>query len=72
MGRAAIRADLYSLTAEGSTSLVPDGVRFARSGDGKFVELAIDKAKIDDSIAISTLIDLNAEGRLNRIRLPSR
>ena len=39
-----------------------DGVSFARSADGKVVELAIDRAKIDNSTAVSTLIDLNAEG----------
>jgi Ca2+-binding RTX toxin-like protein/peptidoglycan/xylan/chitin deacetylase (PgdA/CDA1 family) len=53
-----VRAALYSL-ADGNTTLITDGVSFARSADGKIVELAIDKAKIGDSTAVSTLIDLN-------------
>jgi Ca2+-binding RTX toxin-like protein/peptidoglycan/xylan/chitin deacetylase (PgdA/CDA1 family) len=57
-----IRPTLYSLAEDGTPTLVTDGVSFARSADGKVVELAIDSAKISNSTAVSTLIDLNAEG----------
>ena len=43
------RPALYALTANGDATLVTDGVSFARSVDGKFVELAIDKTKIGNS-----------------------
>jgi hypothetical protein len=57
-----IRPTLYSLAEDGTPTLVTDGVSFAHSADGKVVELAIDSAKISNSTAVSTLIDLNAEG----------
>ena len=44
---------------DGAPVLVEGGVSFARSADGKFVELAIEKAKIGNSTSVSTLIDLN-------------
>ena len=56
-----VRPSLYALAANGDPTLVTDGVSFARSADGKIVELAIDKTKIGNSAAVSTLIDLNAQ-----------
>jgi Ca2+-binding RTX toxin-like protein/peptidoglycan/xylan/chitin deacetylase (PgdA/CDA1 family) len=55
------RPTLYSLAADGSQTLVEDGISFAFSADGKFVELAIDKTKIGNTAAISTLIDVNEQ-----------
>ena len=58
-GLGGTRPALYALTVNGDATLVTDGVSFARSVDGKFVELAIDKTKIGNSSTVSTLIDLN-------------
>jgi hypothetical protein len=60
-GLGGVRPALYSVTDTGATTLVPDGVAFKLSADGKVVELAVDKAKINNSTTISTLIDLNIE-----------
>ncbi|WP_201831076.1 Ig-like domain-containing protein [Microvirga zambiensis] len=54
-----VRPALYSLAGNGDATLVTDGVSFKHSTDGRVVELAIDKVKIGNSTAVSTLIDLN-------------
>ena len=43
-----VRPALYSTSADGSATLVEDGLSFAFTADGKIVELAIDKTKIGD------------------------
>jgi Ca2+-binding RTX toxin-like protein/peptidoglycan/xylan/chitin deacetylase (PgdA/CDA1 family) len=54
-----VRPVLYSLDAAGNGTLVEGGVSFARSADGRIVELAIDKARIGNATEISTVLDIN-------------
>ena len=54
-----VRPALYSTSADGSATLVEDGLSFAFTADGKIVELAIDKTKIAATPSMSAVIDIN-------------